>query len=123
MTASRSPFFTLCADVEVPVQQVAVGAGVDGRIGKGSHIAGEHKGINGRARFGRGKRDGWRGQGIGALGQSGVCVHAAQDADNREHAQDEQNHGHARQCLSRRDGALLGCGIVAVNRSRIRAEL
>ena len=55
------------ADVEVPVHQIAVGARVDGRIGVGGHVAGQHKLVCGRAGLCGRDVDGGRGRCVGAL--------------------------------------------------------
>jgi hypothetical protein len=59
----------LRADVEVPVGEVAGGAGVDGRVGVGGDIAGKNELLNRIARLGREGDDRWRGEFVGALGQ------------------------------------------------------
>ena len=77
----QSALLHVRADVEVPVRQVAGGAGVDGRISEGGDVAGEHEVLNRRARFGRGDDHRGRGKLRGGVGEHFVCADAAQNAE------------------------------------------
>ncbi len=87
------PLADVRADVEVPLAQIAVGAGIERRIAVGIDVAGQNDFLPGLALL-RWVRDHvGSGEGIGLVLQLGAGAHPGHDAGDRHHdGQHQKNH-------------------------------
>ena len=90
------------ANVLVPAQQVAVGAGVDRRLDVGLQRAGQHQFLVGLFRDGMNHGDGGNGVLLGLVGQDAAVVHAGEHGDDAGDEQHQQHDADKQQRFARR---------------------
>ncbi len=113
------PLADVRADVEVPLAEIAIGAGIERRIAVGIDVPGQNDFLPDLALLRRVRDHIGGSEGVGLVFQLGASAHSGHDpSDRQQDGQHQENHDHDRGDAARKGRRVGGAAVPLPNRLR-----